>query len=1040
MFSSILYQLLLQPLETIYGAVFEFCQHLCSGRILPALLLLSLLSSLVLTAVERKAAKYINKEKLIQGVLSKQLVKIKAQYQGEKRQEKIKALYKRYSYNPLLSIRSSLGVLSQLPFLLGAYFMLLHDESLKGVSIGRIADISAPDALLWGVNLLPIAMLCINILNALLSTWLTNKEKLTSVVIGGVFFVLLYAAPACMLIYWTTNNTIQLLKTAGKCLYHSKNNVISSLVKDKKQKIAALIKGKFNLSEQERVRNALRSYPVILSLLVLAILSIFWFSMHYAEKMTKYCHFDAQDPNCSESLMVLLFDKHGFVQFCSYSFSVALFTVFIILIKDSVARFFNNGIDRYGVKQFILRILIGGVAFIGVVIYLCRHASTMYSAPGCVGLIFVFATLIIIQWKNKKELLQQIKPDEITLNNSKALFVPAVLVLSGLIAVYAPTMLFLSDPQALGVSFDKFTIQNLQFLLVIFVVSALGYYIATNRIRILLTASVVVLSVLSIVYCLILIPDLGAIQSFKFDRPNILKSGVFINQDIAIFALISLSIYLLYRFKRIKLIGVTLLVFCAYIYCYPVMLYKQNAGVIEEITKKLSDTSKPLEEIPENIKQFFTFSEKDNILVIAMDAFTGGNMRELVEKHQDLKKDLEGFIWFEDTVTAGQSTDRGIQGCLGGEVVDPVRFQHDNGLSNWERINQAWSIFLNYLINKGYDVNVHEPIWLRADILDRYLKKNTQHRFLTGYAWDRGLWDQNSQLKTYSRIFNRNVDDAIVEYSPKFIRWYGVYSILPNTLKKKIYKNGRWKNSVAPKQVDIMIKTLEYSNSELLPHISSVQKNINPQYKFIHLAATHGVFNMDDDCNVTSRFWHEMNSDNTIRGHLNTEYCSLKSLARFFKWMKKEGIYNKTQIILVSDHGEHFVQPVTDDSRLTANGIGLEGPSKFFPHHNASYALLMVKERNSTSEYQVNSKYLMRNLDSALLVKHGLGDEVDYEPYKDMNRIRINVQGNWNQAGNVEYNTGAFVVRGSMFNKENWTKVIEPDEIKNLGGLLYDEK
>lgn len=1042
--SSVLYQLFLQPLETIYGVVFDFCQRFCSGQILPSLLLLSLISSLVLVAVERKAAKHVNKEKLIQGVLSKQISKIKAQYQGAERQEKIKSLYQRYSYNPIFSVRSSLGVLSQLPFLLGAYLMLLHETTLQGVAIGRISDISAPDGLLWGWNLLPFVMLLVNALNTWLSTWLTRKEKQTSLVIGMVFFILLYAAPACMLIYWTSNNAIQLIKTVVKRCCCSRKGAVAAFINNGERQAIAWVKSHLSVTKQlEYFGQAFRAYPGASSLVVLVVLTASWLSMRYAEKMTKYCRItpqNAQDPNCTESLMVHLFDKHWFIQLFSYGFAIALLFVLWVLLREPVSRFFSYGIERYGLKSFLLRTIIGGVLVLIPVVYLCRHASTMYLAHGRVGLLLTFCVLAVIQWNRGKELLLQIKPDEVTLNKSKGLFIPSVLVVSGFIAVYSPSMLFLSDPKALGLTFYDFTVRNLQFLLVIWFVAALGYYIATNRVRIVLSATVVVLAVLSIIYGLILIPDLGAMQNFKFDRPGILNARVFKNQDLSLVLLVLLGIYLVYRFKKLRLMSVVLMVFCSYIYGLPVVRYHQNATEISENTKEFNKIAEPLDVIPENVRDFFTFSKKDNILVIAMDAFTGGNIRELMEKHPDLKEDLDGFTWFEDTLTAGQGTDRGIQGCLGGEVVDPVRFQHDNGFSNWERINQAWSVFLNYLVDKGYDINVHEPIWLRSDILDKYLSKDTQHRFLTGYGWDRGFWDQKSQLRAYSKFLNRNVDGAMITYSPKFIHWYGLYSILPNSLKRKIYKNGFWKNSIASEQFSVMIKTLEYSNSELLPYVSAIDERMRPQYKFIHLAATHGVFNMDDDCNVTSRVWHEKNADNTIRGHLNTEYCSLKSLGRFFEWMKNEKIYDKTQIILVSDHGEHFVQPVTDDSRMTANGIGLEGPSKFFPHHNASYALLMVKERNSANGYRVNSDYLMRNLDAALLVKHALGDELDYEPYKDVNRIRINVQGDWKQGGNVEKNTGAFVVRGTMFDKKNWTKVVDPEEVKKLGGLIYDEK
>lgn len=104
--------------------------------------------------------------------------------------------------------------------------MLSNATYLSGISFGLIKDLSKPDALLFGINLLPFVMTGINIINAFLTPTFSKKDLIQAIFIAILFLVLLYNAISALLIYWTMNNVIFFIRTL----------LTRSLAKEKKEK------------------------------------------------------------------------------------------------------------------------------------------------------------------------------------------------------------------------------------------------------------------------------------------------------------------------------------------------------------------------------------------------------------------------------------------------------------------------------------------------------------------------------------------------------------------------------------------------------------------------------------------------------------------------------------------------------------------------------------------------------------------------------------------------------------------------------------
>lgn len=193
---------------TFQGLYFIFSDLLGFGW---GLIALSILSSLLFSPLESWASRLKNDELKIQKVLQPQIKKIKQTLSGKEAWTATQRLYNRYSYHPLMAIRTAAFPLLQLPVLFLAYIALSSTERLEGISVAIVADLSKPDNLLFGFALLPFLMTLINIAITFVGSF-SKRERIQAVLIALFFLVLLYHAPSALLIYWTMNNLIGLIK------------------------------------------------------------------------------------------------------------------------------------------------------------------------------------------------------------------------------------------------------------------------------------------------------------------------------------------------------------------------------------------------------------------------------------------------------------------------------------------------------------------------------------------------------------------------------------------------------------------------------------------------------------------------------------------------------------------------------------------------------------------------------------------------------------------------------------------------------------
>ena len=211
---NILYQILIAPLEavmrvalsTIYGAI---------GSYGVSIFFLSLLINVVLFPLFQMAERWQEAERQVQKKLKPKLQQFRQAFSGEERHVMTQALYRQTGYHPVYAMRSSFGLFLQLPFWIAAYQLLSRYQPLNGASFLALEDLGKPDSLLLGFNLLPFVMTALNLAAAYVYTKsLSRAEQIQPMVLASLFLVLLYSAPAGLLLYWTFNSLFSLIRIA----------------------------------------------------------------------------------------------------------------------------------------------------------------------------------------------------------------------------------------------------------------------------------------------------------------------------------------------------------------------------------------------------------------------------------------------------------------------------------------------------------------------------------------------------------------------------------------------------------------------------------------------------------------------------------------------------------------------------------------------------------------------------------------------------------------------------------------------------------
>ncbi len=227
--------------EMLFAALWDWLRWLSAGLLMlhgwlmrlvgnagVAIILLSVCVKILMWPLTRIAEAWQADVNRTQALLHPHLEAIKREFKGEEAHNKILAVYRDHNVHTLYTLKSLAGFLIQIPVFIAAFDMLGENIALHEAAFLWADDLAKPDRLaplpfvlpFFGghLNLLPFLMTAFTLLasawqlDEALTDSLRRSQRLRLYVMAGVFFLLFYTFPAGMVLYWTTNNVLHLLK------------------------------------------------------------------------------------------------------------------------------------------------------------------------------------------------------------------------------------------------------------------------------------------------------------------------------------------------------------------------------------------------------------------------------------------------------------------------------------------------------------------------------------------------------------------------------------------------------------------------------------------------------------------------------------------------------------------------------------------------------------------------------------------------------------------------------------------------------------
>lgn len=383
---------------------------------------------------------------------------------------------------------------------------------------------------------------------------------------------------------------------------------------------------------------------------------------------------------------------------------------------------------------------------------------------------------------------------------------------------------------------------------------------------------------------------------------------------------------------------------------------------------------------PSRYGQFFSYepllsvSPEDNITVILMDRLDSRWTDEQLEKFPEIEEALEGFTFYQNTVSRYNKTFPSVPCMLSYS-------EYDDG--EWaEFLTDMWSkpTLLSKLYDDGYKINtLFDGLTTYNDYSDLPFANNIRTY-------------EDSAKANYPVIIKTMTYLSLTKLTPYYMK--DLFNVFGGDLSNDFITFDEMREDRLLPAVgdDTDVRLCNYLRDNEMTADSDAKT-----FNYIHMNSSHDLsydvsclyegFDRSDEEDVTS----------TTRG-------AFEAVLRYLEMMKEAGVYDNSTIIIMSDHGM-----ITDHDLTT----------------------LMIKPKNAARDelkYDTESELSTENFYASILEYAGL-DHSDYGNSfndiieNDIHWDRYHQNFVWHGFGNELDNENLYIVRGDARDDDNWEHV-----------------
>ena len=423
--------------------------------------------------------------------------------------------------------------------------------------------------------------------------------------------------------------------------------------------------------------------------------------------------------------------------------------------------------------------------------------------------------------------------------------------------------------------------------------------------------------------------------------------------------------------------------------------HRLEAIVADSSNKGADDTIKPVYHFSRNGK---------NVIVLMLDRGISSFVPYIMEELPQVKENFQGFVYYPNTLAPGDHTIFSSPAIFGGYDYLPQRMNEKKEQPLIDKHNESLKVLPNYFLKQGYQVTVTDPPMANYSWTpDNSIFSKEIHAVNIGGRYDK-LWRKEHGMELTGFILS--------DFLKRYFLFFDFFRVCPVSLRGLLYDHGGWWSSIKDKAKDKNSLAIKYYSAlDYLPELSDVTDGAG-SYMAIDNDLPHEpawmqypeyVLQSEITEKGENRFGEE-----AVFIHYHANAATLRMLGEWFAWMRANGVYDNTRIVIASDHGRHF--------RGENNTLDTDFDKSDLAAWNA---LLLYKDFGASGQIKTDSTF-MTVADVPSLAIRGKDDKEQ----KKGGMTVVTGLGEASDHGRYSFNyTEKYRVKDNIFKAANWEKV-----------------